>query len=231
MTLTAGLAFAVVSVATSQGRTAKPVPPSATELQDEAARAAWRTAPVDAVLPPMVTRTGGEKYLRLGVAEPAGCGILPADFRAELAADAPGVTCVKVLRATYTDLTQTVLVTVGIVVIDGPPAARDKVWRQWTPDADARRPSLMPAVFPVPSTPAAKFDDSQRIVWGSQTSDDGSFLVYAVSGFLDGRAGSTPDQLKNASGKALAADSPPVQATVDLPGSFLSALTTAGAEP
>lgn len=223
---TVGVALAAASVATSQRSTAKPVPPSATELRDESARAVWRTAPVDTVLPPAIDRSGGERYLRLGVADPAGCDVLPEDFRTELAAAAPGTSCVKVLRATYTDATQTVLVTVGIVVIDGTPAARDKVWRQWTPDSDAKRPSLMPSVFAVPATAAAKFADAQRVVWGSQTSDDGSYLVYAVSGFLDGRAGSTPDQLRTATSKALAADSPPVQAAVDLPGAFLAGLKT-----
>jgi hypothetical protein len=231
LTMTVGIAVAVTSVATTQGHAGKPVPPTVTALQDEAARAVWRNAPVDTVLPPSVASRGGENYLRLGIAEAASCDTLPAEFTAELASDAPGTNCVKVLRATYTDATQTVLTTVGVVVIGGTPAARDKVWRQWTPDSDAKRPGMMPSVYPVPGTVAAKLDDSQRVVWGSQTSADGSFLVYAVAAFADGRAGSTPDQIQHASGRALAADSPPVQAIVDLPDAFVKLLKTAGATP
>jgi len=52
LTLTTGLALAAVSIAASQGGTPKAPPPSAAQLQDEAARAVWRTAPVDSILPP-----------------------------------------------------------------------------------------------------------------------------------------------------------------------------------
>jgi hypothetical protein len=226
--LTVGLALAATSVAASLTKSGTPVPPTAAELRDQAARAVWRDAPVDAILPPSIDIAGGEKYLRLGIAGPASCDVLPNAFQAELANVAPGTRCVQVLRATYTDSTQTVLATVGVIVIGGPPVARDKVWRQWTPDSDAKRADMMPSVYPVPGTVAAKFDDSQRIAWRSQTSDDGSYLCFTVSGFVDGRAGSTPDQLQHSAGKALAADSPPVQASVEVPLALVKTLRDAG---
>jgi hypothetical protein len=102
------------------------------------------------------------------------------------------------------------------------------VWRQWTPDSDSRRPELMPGVFAVPNTTAAGLADSQRIVWNSQASNDGSYLVYVVSAFADGRAGSTDAQLIAASGKALVADSPPVQAASGLSQVFATEFDNPG---
>ncbi|WP_344670202.1 hypothetical protein [Catenulispora yoronensis] len=184
------------------------------ELQDRAVRALWRTKTVEQLFP--ATVSPGSQYVRLGVADAAGCDVLPKDFVSELGKDAPQTACVKVLRATYTDITQTVFATVGIVVIDGPTAARDQVWRQWTPDADSRRPELMPGVFAPPGTPAAAWKDAQRTVWNSQASIDGSYLVYVVSSFADGRPGSTDAVLRIGTAKSLGGDSPPVQAALGL---------------
>jgi hypothetical protein len=159
----------------------------------------------------------GSQYVRLGVAPETDCQVLPYDFRLELATAGPGTSCVRVLRATYTDSTQTVFATVGVVVIGGPASARDKVWRQWTPDSASKQLNTMPGVFPVPHTVAAGFADSQRVAWNSEASNDGSYLVYVVSAFADGRAGSTEEQMSFPEyNKALGADSPPVQAASGL---------------
>jgi hypothetical protein len=223
-----GIALAAASLVAASGSAAKPKPPTAAQLQDETARAAWRTMPIDVLFPPTLDRPGGEQYFRLGLADPAGCDVLPAAFVAELAKTAPGTTCDRVLRATYADSTQTVVATVGVVVVGGTPAQRDQVWRGWTPDSDSHNADLMPGVFAVPDSVAAKFTDAQRVSWNSQTSSDGSFLVYAVSGFLDGRAGSKPADLKSGVTKVLAGDSPPVQAAVDLPPQIVDLLARAG---
>lgn len=223
-----GIALAAANIVAASGSPAKPKPPTAAQLQDETARAAWRTMPVDSLFPPTLDRPGGEQYIRLGVADPAGCDVLPAAFVAALAKDAPGTTCDRVLRATYADSTQTVVATVGVVVVGGTAAQRDQVWRGWTPDSDSRDADLMPSTFAVPDSVAAQFTDAQRISWNSQTSSDGSFLVYAVSGFLDGRAGSKPADLRSGVTKVLAGDSPPVQAAVDLPPQIVDLLARAG---
>ncbi|MFL6115565.1 MAG: hypothetical protein ACJ786_30095 [Catenulispora sp.] len=226
--LLVGGALAAVAVLTTGSSPAAAEQPavSSAQLQDRAVRAMWRTKPADQLFP--ATVADGSQYVRLGIADAAGCDVLPKDFVAELRKDAPDTSCVKVLRATYTDATQTVFATVGIVVIDGSPDARDKVWRQWTPDADSRRPELMPSGFAVPGTAAAGFVDSQRIVWNSQASSNGSYLVYVVSAFADGRAG-TPDALLRArSGKALGADSPPVQASLGLSQIFAAQFDSTG---
>ena len=215
-----GAAVAVTAVLATSGsaRTVKPAVVSPTQQADESVRAQWRTKPVEQVFPATVTL--GSQYVRLGIAGAAGCDVLPKTFVADLAMDAPGTSCVKVLRATYTDVTQTVFATVGVVVVGGDASARDKVWRQWTPDSASKRPELMPDVFPVPGTAAAGFANAQRVVWNSQASNDGSYLVYVVSAFADGRAGSTDAQLQAGSGKALVADSPPVQAASGLSDLF-----------
>lgn len=218
--LLVGGVLAAVAVLTTESSpsaskpAAKPAAMPSTELQDQAVRAMWRTKPADQLFP--ATITNGSQYVRLGIADATGCDVLPKEFVAELHKDAPDTSCVKVLRATYTDITQTVFATAGIVVIDGSANARDKVWRQWTPDADSRRPELMPSVFAVPGTAAAGFVDGQRTVWNSQASSNGSYLVYVVSAFADGRAGTPDAQLRARSGKALGADSPPVQASLGL---------------
>ena len=216
----AGAAVAAGAVLATSGsaQAVKPVAVPSTQAADESVRAMWRTKPVEQVFPATVTL--GSQYVRLGVTSAAGCDVLPKGFVSELAVDAPGTSCVRVLRATYTDVTQTVFATVGVVVVGGDPVARDKVWREWSPDADSKRPELMPDVFPVPGTVAAHFNDRQRVVWNSQASNDGSYLVYAVSGFADGRAGSSDAQLRAGSGKALVADSPPVQAASGLSDLF-----------
>lgn len=191
--------------------------------QDQAVRALWRTKPVEQLFP--ATVANGSQYVRLGIADAAGCDVLPKDFVTALAQAAPETKCVKVLRATYTDITQTVFATVGIVVIDGGPRARDQVWRQWTPDADSRRPALMPGVVAVPGTAAATWTDGQRIAWNSQATRDGSYLVYAVTAFTDGRAGTSDAELSAGTGKALRADSPPVQAALGLSQAFVALLS------
>jgi hypothetical protein len=216
LSVAVGATVAVTALQSTSGTTrpATPAGAAVSQAADQSVRALWRTKSVEQVFPATVTL--GSQYVRLGVAGDTGCGVLPKAFVTELGSAAPGTSCVKVLRATYMDITQTVFATVGVVVLDGEASARDKVWRQWTPDADSRRPSLMPDVFPVPDTPAGVLDDSQRVVWNSQASNDGSYLVYVVSAFADGRAGSTEMQLSAASGKALVADSPPVQAASGL---------------
>jgi hypothetical protein len=226
--LIVGIALATASVIVAGSPVPTPTAPTSAQLQDEAARAAWRTAPIDTLLPPTLDRPGGEQYVRLGLADPAGCDVLPAAFVAELADVAPGASCDKVLRATYVDSTETVFATVGIVVVGGTAEQRDKVWRGWTPDADSRKSEVMPDVFPVPGSAAAKAADSQRIAWNSETTSDGSFLVYSVAGFLDGRTGSSPEDLRSGVTKNLTADSPPVQASVDLPTQIVDLLARAG---
>lgn len=225
LSIAVGAAVAAGAVLATSGsaQAAKPAVVTPAQRADEAARALWRTKPVEQVFPATVTL--GSQYVRLGIADAASCAVLPQDFLHALASEAPGTSCVKVLRATYTDITQTVFATVGVVVIGGDGAARDKVWRQWTPDSASRQPGTMPDVVPVPRTVAAGLTDSQRVAWDSQASNDGSYLVYVVSAFADGRPGATDTELRTGVGKAVVADSPPVQAASGLSQLFANEFT------
>ena len=189
---------------------------SGSAAQDEQVRALWRTSPADDLLPLSLSREGTETYQRIAVDPDEQCSVLPAPM---LAAMSP-VGCDRVVQATYVDRTQTVTATVGIVVLSGTPAQRAALFKAWTPDSDATNTAMMPNAYPVPGTAAADFQDPQRVAWESQVSADGTYLVYTVAGFTDGRVGPTAAQRAAGSGTALESDSPPVQVAADLPAAI-----------
>jgi hypothetical protein len=76
---------------------------------------------------------------------------------------------------------------------------------------------MMPHAYPVPRTVAAQFTDAQRVAWQSQISSDGTYVVYAVAGFADGRTGPGAAAIAAGSGSALSSSSPAVQVAGDLP--------------
>lgn len=198
----------------SSGTTTRPTTGSA--AQDAAARAIWRTTPVNQLLPPTITREGTESYIRLGIQPDDSCASLPDAFTAELAA----TKCVHVLTATYADRTQTVTATVGIVVLSGTVPERLRLFQAWSGDVNATKAAMMPHVYAVPGTVASGFSDKQRVAWQSQLSVDGTYLVYAVAGFTDGRAGPTAAVIAAGSGSAVSSSSPAVQVAGDLPAAL-----------
>jgi hypothetical protein len=197
-------------------------PSSGSVAEDQQIRAVWRSAPANQLMPGTLTREGTETYVRVGVDPAEGCGALPAKFAAALAP----ATCSRVVTATYVDRTQEVTATVGIVVTAGSPDARRKLYQTWTADSFATQYSMMPDAYPVPGTAAANFKDPQRVVWESQISTDGTYIVYAVAGFTDGRVGSTAAALAAGTGSALNNDSPPVEVAADLPSAIQNILST-----
>jgi hypothetical protein len=196
-------------------------PSGGASASDEAVRALWRSVPANDLLPATLTREGTESYIRVGIDPDESCGTLPSAFTAALAPAA----CSRVLAATYVDRTQTVTATVGIVVIGGSAANRQRLFQTWSADANASKDAMMPHAYPVTGTLAAAYTDKQRVAWQSQVSTDGTYLVYAVAGFTDGRTG--PDAAARAagSGSALSNDSPPVQVAADLPAAIQNLLT------
>jgi hypothetical protein len=214
LVLAAGIAMATPS----GGSSAKPSTGSA--AADNSVRALWRSVPANELLPATLTREGTESYIRLGIDPDEACGTLPSAFTAALAPAA----CSRVLAATYVDRTQTVTTTVGIVVIAGTTATRLRLFQAWTADANAAKDAMMPHAYAVPGTVAAAFSDKQRVAWQSQVSTDGTYLVYAVAGFTDGRTGPDAAARSAASGSALSADSPPVQVAGDLPAAIQNLL-------
>ena len=195
-------------------------PSTGSAAADNTVRALWRSVPANELLPASLTREGTESYIRLGIDPDEACSTLPTAFTAALAPAA----CSRVLTATYVDRTQTVTATVGVVVIAGTTANRLHLFQSWTADAYATKDAMMPHVYTVPGTVAGAFTDKQRVAWQSQVSTDGTYLVYSVAGFADGRTGPNAAARAAGSGSALTSDSPPVQVAGDLPAAIQNLL-------
>jgi hypothetical protein len=196
-------------------------PSTGATAQDEALRALWRTAPSNDLLPAILNREGTETYIRLGVNPDETCTRLPSAFTAALAP----TTCARAIEATYVDRTQTVSATVGIVVLSGSINDRLRLFQTWAPDKYATKDAMMPHVYPVAGTLAAQLSDAQRVTWQGQVSSDGTYLVYAVTAFTDGRTGPGAAARADSAGSALAASSPAVQVAGDLPTAIQIILT------
>jgi hypothetical protein len=219
------LAVAIAATATavavaSQSNTNAAQPSKGAAVQDANLRALWRTVPAADLLPAELKREGTETYVRLGLNADETCAKLPAPFTSALAP----ATCSRVIEATYVDRTQTVTATVGIVVLAGTTANRLGLYQSWTADANAAKTDMMPHTYAVPDTVAVNFADAQRITWQSQVSPDGTYLVYTVAGFTDGRTGPDAAARASGSGSALTADSPPVQVAGDIPAAIQNVL-------
>jgi hypothetical protein len=217
-----GVGFAVSTGPTAADAGAQPA--SSAPAADVAARSVWRTASADTILPPKLAREGSEVYFRAAVDQDESCTQLPAAFVKALGAAG----CVRLVQATYVDATESVVATVGLVVAGGTPAQRTSLFQSWTADSFARQYAVMPSTYPVKATLAAGFHNAQRIAWMSDISDDGTYIAYAVSGFVDGRQGPDAAAFAKGDAPALQSDSPPVQVADDLPTAVLDALTAAG---
>lgn len=196
-------------------------PGSGDASADVAARALWRTAPADRLLPPQLSREGTEAYYRLAVDADESCGQLPAAFRKALAPAG----CVRLVQATYVDSTESLVATVGLVVTGGTSAQRAALFENWTADSYARQYAMMPSTYPVKATLATGFGDAQRIAWMSGISNDGGYIAFTVAGFVDGRVGPGAAAFGQGTASVLSSSSPPVQAASDLPPVVLSALS------
>ncbi|MGW6985304.1 hypothetical protein ACWGE1_38585 [Streptomyces sp. NPDC054932] len=137
----------------------------------------WRSAPVDSLLPPVLTGPsagpGGSDrtWTRIALAPDADCAAaLAADWQTLLATAG----CTRVLRATYTDATRSSLISVGMV---------------FTP-ADA--PTMTALKGRITTPPAYGFTDAQRAAWAASVLPEAPVVVYTVSAFADGRPQDAP---------------------------------------
>ncbi|MFJ5292121.1 MULTISPECIES: hypothetical protein [unclassified Streptomyces] len=160
-----------------------------------AARGLWHSAPVDTLFPPTLKGTGAgpggadRTWTRVGVAPDSRCtGRLdPMLLRA-----LQPVGCTRLVRATYTDATSSSVTTVGMVFTEAGPAEMTALHRRFAAEGLDRRTDLMPGAYPVKSTPAASFGDRQRASWTVSILTDAPVVMYAVSGFADGRTVTDP---------------------------------------
>ncbi|MEV0623602.1 hypothetical protein AB0I81_60515 [Nonomuraea sp. NPDC050404] len=141
----------------------------------------WHAWPVVQVFPgavPGLSPSGARvTYVLAGVAPEAPCtaAFQPAAVR-------PG--CRTALRATYTDSTQTYVVTVGIAVLDG----------RGADSQDSGRPATVrPAAFP--GGPAGRFGDRQYVT-GVIVGSRERYVVATAAGYSDGRAYQPGDRVE-----------------------------------
>ncbi|WP_322899860.1 hypothetical protein, partial [Actinacidiphila rubida] len=177
------------------------------------ARTVWHEVPVDQLFPPTLAQSGAgpggadRSWTRIGVSRPAGCA---AAFDPLLQKVLAPVGCARLMRATYVDSTSSTVTTVGLLVASGEAKDMSALNQRWTTQNLGDRTDLLPRTAPFPGTAAAGFGDRQRGSWAVQVSADLPFVVYAVSGFADGRTVSTPQPADKAD--AQGATSAPAQA-------------------
>lgn len=167
-----------------------------------ATRALWHSAPVDTLFPRTVKgRAAGpggadRTWTRIGVAPESDCADAFDPLLAKVLAPAG---CVRLLRATYTDATSTDVTTVGILVTRTDAATMLALHNRWNDEHLGSRTDLMPRPVAFAGTAASGFGDRQRASWTVDVSADLPVVVYAVSGFADGREIDVPQPASAAS--------------------------------
>jgi hypothetical protein len=161
----------------------------------------WHGVPVDELFPPTVRGEGAgpggtdRTWTRVAVAPDSGC----ADaFDPLLRKALAPVGCLRLLRATYTDATRSNVTTVGLLFTKTDAAAMAALRTRFTKDGLDRRTDLMPRPYAAEDTVAAGFGDDQRASWTISVLTDVPVVVYAVSGFADGRTVTDPQPAEDA---------------------------------
>ncbi|MFH8801639.1 hypothetical protein ACH4F6_18900 [Streptomyces sp. NPDC017936] len=173
----------------------------------------WHNVPVDQLFPPTVDGQGAgpggadRTWTRIAVAPDGGCA--DAFDPLLLKALAP-VGCTRLLRATYTDATQSHVTTVGLLFTKADAAGMRALDTRFAKEGLARRTDLVPRAYAAQDTVAAGFGDRQRASWTISVLTDAPVVVYAVSGWADGRTVATPQPAAEAT--ASGAGTAPAQA-------------------
>ncbi|MFE7274608.1 hypothetical protein [Streptomyces sp. NPDC057623] len=161
----------------------------------------WHSIPVDQLFPPSVTGQGAgpggadRVWTRIAVAPDTGCA---SAFDPLLRRTLAPVGCERLLRATYIDATQSYVTTVGLLFTDADAAAMRSLDTSVTKEGLDRRTDLMPRPYAPKGTLAAGFGDEQRASWTISVLTDAPVVVYAVSGWADGRTVDEPEPAEEA---------------------------------
>jgi hypothetical protein len=167
-------------------------------------RGLWHSTRVDNFFPTTLHSAaagpGGSArtWTRVGIAPAGTCA---DSFDPLLAKVLAPVGCVRLLRATYTDATSSNVTTVGLLVTSTDAAGMRKLSTRWKSEHLAARTDLIPRPVAFAGTPAAGFGDKQRASWTVGIATDLPVIVYAVSGFADGRTVSVPQPVSAATAK------------------------------
>ncbi|MGA5408617.1 hypothetical protein ACPCSC_15295 [Streptomyces lavendulocolor] len=159
------------------------------------ARRLWHSVPVDTLFPRTLDGEGAgpgradRTWTRVAVAPDGPCaGALDPLLTKALRP----VGCERVLRATYTDATSTSVTTVGMVFTDADRPGMTALRERFADESLDERTDLLPRTLSAPGTVAARFGDAQRASWRVSVLTDAPVVVYAVSGFADGRTVADP---------------------------------------
>ncbi|MGQ5227284.1 hypothetical protein [Streptomyces sp. yara] len=161
----------------------------------------WHEVPVDQLFPPTVQGRGagpGEAdrvWTRIAVAPDSGC---KGAFDALLTRSLAPVGCERLLRATYTDATQSHVTTVGLLFTEADAAGMEALARRFERERLDRRGDLMPLPYAAKDTAAEGFGPDQRASWAVSVLTDAPVVVYAVSGWADGRTVDEPQPAEDA---------------------------------
>ncbi|MEU3373479.1 hypothetical protein ABZ734_23825 [Streptomyces sp. NPDC006660] len=170
-----------------------------------AARELWHSVPVDTLFPPSIRGTGAgpggadRQWTRIGVAPDGDCADALDPLLQKVVAP---VGCARLLRATYTDATETSVITVGLLFTRAQPAAMTALANRFRNEKLGERTDLMPRPYAVKNSAAAAFGDKQRASWTVRVLTDAPVVVTAVSGFADGRVAPAPQSADTATAQA-----------------------------
>ncbi|WP_237406550.1 hypothetical protein [Streptomyces sp. M2CJ-2] len=166
-----------------------------------AAGSLWHSVPVDELFPPTVQGKGAgpgdadRLWTRIAVAPDSGCEDAFDPLLRKLFAP---LGCERLLRATYTDATQSHVTTVGLLFTKADAAGMASFADRVDKERLDRRTDLVPLPYPAKGTAAADFGAGQRASWAISVLTDAPVVVYAVSGWADGRTVETPQPAEDA---------------------------------
>nr|WP_316248223.1 hypothetical protein [Streptomyces sp. TRM49041] len=164
----------------------------------------WHSTPVDTLFPRSLQGAGAgpggadRTWTRIAVAPDAPCA---TSLHPRLAATLAPTGCVRVLRATYTDATSSSVTTVGMVFMDTDVSGMTALHTRFTDGGLDKSTELIPPTLAAPGTVAAGFGNAQRASWHIDVLTEIPVVVYAVSGFADGRAVPDPQPAQQAMAK------------------------------
>ncbi|MBB5938878.1 hypothetical protein [Streptomyces zagrosensis] len=179
----------------------------------EHARTLWRSAPVDTLFPRTLRGPGAgpggadRTWTRIAVAPDSRC---EGAFDPLLATALSPVGCQRLLRATYTDATSTSVTTVGLVITRSNAAKMQTLKERFRAERLGQRGDLLPRSYAAEGTVAEDFGEAQRASWRLSVRTDLPLIVYAVTGFADGRSIRKPEPADRAAARGATTD--PAQA-------------------
>nr|WP_079064106.1 hypothetical protein [Streptomyces sp. NRRL F-4489] len=158
-------------------------------------RDAWRNTPADTLFPRTVqglaAGPGGadRTWTRIAVAPDTDCS---TTYEGPLARELAPAGCARLLRATYVDATRTAVITVGAQTTTADHTGMMNLNARFSTKDLGTRKDLMPLPLAAKGTPAENFGPDQRASWTVRVLTEIPVVVYAVSGFADGRTVTDP---------------------------------------